>query len=108
MAVSTILNHNPTDVSPIKNQSYVGDGNVYVEQYGKMVVMVGRFNITTKKPSGQGNYLFNGLPIPKSDIAYVANGTGIGDLFINGSGQFTSNSEIQTGYMNVSCAYVCK
>ena len=107
MAVGTIPNHNPTVISPIKNQSYVGDGNVYVEKYGKMVVMVGRFNITTKKPSGQDNYLFKGFPSPKGYVAYVANGTGIGDLFINGNGQLTSNSEIQTGYINVSCAYVC-
>lgn len=106
MATSTIPNRNPVTVTPIKNTSYVGDGNVYVERYGKMVVMVGRFNIATQKPSGQDNYLFNGFPIPKGDIAYVANGTGIGDLFVNNVGRLTSNSAIQTGYLNISCAYV--
>lgn len=97
--------HTRNEATP--NTSYVGgtQNKLYWVQSGGIVTLSGRFEITTEKPSGQNNYLFKDLPIPRG-IAPM--NTGSNDfIIVNASGYLTSNNAVGTGYVNIAGSYVC-
>lgn len=93
------------------NTDYItGTANtIFYVKIGHLVVVSGRFQITTAKPSGQVP-LFENLPIPKAHtgvghIVPVDDSVGSG-FIINDLGYLTSNNAINTGNYNVSGAYI--
>lgn len=80
---------------------------MYYKQIGNVVVGGARFVITTEKPSGQANFLFEGLPVPMGSIVPVT--VSVGDntnMIINSQGHLTSNDAV-SGTHNASFCYIC-
>lgn len=93
----------------VQNASYnltYTTSSLYYAQYGRMVILCGRIEITTAKPAGQSNYLFSGLPVPASGIASVTSTDANDAVIINGNGYLTSNQAMATGFYNLTGAYI--
>jgi len=73
-----------------------------------MLIVSGRFNITTEKPATQEYYLFSGLLSPRWDTVVTVVSSYNNIIIINSGGYITSNDALSTGWCNISCAYVCK
>ena len=98
-------------ISVTGNSTYI-NGTMKTVQYvkfGKMVLVTGRFEITTTVPSGQGNYLFRGLPKPASNVVPVYDGSSDYLLLAQGDlndGVITKNGALNTGYKNIMFCYM--
>ena len=103
MATSTIKAMVTSELAT-PNSAYVGYNSVYATKIGKLVNVAGRFTITTTKPSGQSNYLFSGLPIPKGNTIGFVDSRGH-EIIINAEGHLTSNVELQPASLNVQFTY---
>lgn len=96
------LMSNPTAAT--KNSDYVGDNFLKVLRIGNLVNVSGRFQVTTEKPAGQGNYLFSGLPVPYGGVVAV-NSTLDKEFIVTAYGVLTSNIVVPTGNYNVQVTY---
>lgn len=87
-----------------KNTDYVGVSYVKVLRIGKLVNVSGRFEVTTEKPEGQGNYLFSGLPAPSGQIIPVYSDTNKA-FIISVGGNLTANGVVATQFYNIDVTY---
>lgn len=101
---SSVIKAMVTSELATPNSAYVGYNRVYATKIGKLVNVAGRFTITTTKPSGQSNYLFSGLPIPKGNTIGFVLPSGK-EIIINADGCLTSNVELPPSSLNVQFTY---
>ena len=97
----------PQGVTVSINSDYVEASNFSVSaiRFGKMVIISGRFQIKTQKPSGQSYVLMSGLPAPPSGSIVPIFSNTEDNLIIVGGG-ITSNNAISPKYMNIMCSYI--
>lgn len=101
----------PTDIAPLihVNTDYVSTSNLAItgRKIKDIVIISGRFTVSTEKPAGQTNVLMTGFPAPAPGVIVAINNNGTyGDLIINSDGALTSNLAVPTSTYNINASYV--